>query len=261
MKSYGIERPIGLAAPCAEIEANCGKADMYKRCGLRPSHLIIPLDPGSGRTTLIEYMADMYKKAGVLNFTSGLDDYVEIVFNGELPQLKRGFAAINSAAIYANRYAELVGMDISGVADRCGETQFSELLKESKRICAHACVVFFVHSTPTRNEERLLEKLCETIDNVKRLDVEPYTREDMCALIIKTIADHGVEIKHEELFRETLADMVAEFGVSGVKDAIAMGEALVRLADFSGFTPTVDEDSLKSMIADRHNNAGRSEVK
>ena len=128
-------------------------------------------------------------------------------------------------------------------------------------MCEHACVIFFVHTAPNRNEEKLLEKLCETVDNIKRLEVEPYTKEDVCALIIKTVEEHGIEIKHENVFRAVLADMVSEFCIESVKDAITTADALVHFADFSGFTPTVDEGSLKSMITSWHNDAERSEVK
>ena len=234
---------------------------MYKKCGLRPKHYIIPLDSGSGRTTLIEYMTDKYKEAGVLSFTSGLDDYIEITFDGSLQQLKQAFAAIDSAAVYTNEYCNIIGMDISGISAHLGETQLSEFMKNCKRVCEHACVIFFVHTTPNRNEEKLLEKLCETVDNIKRLEVEPYTKEDICALIIKTIEEHGIKIEHENVFCAVLADMVLEFRIDNVKSAITTVDALVHFADFTGFTPTVDERSLKSMITCWHNDAERSEVK
>ena len=191
MKRYDITKPIGLATPCKEIEATCGMAHVYKRCGLRPKHFIIPLDAGSGRTTLVEYMTDKYKKAGVLSFTSGLDDYIEISFDGTLQQLKQAFAEIDAAAVYTNEYRNIVSMDISGISSHLGETQLTEFLKNCKRVCAYACVIFFVHTTPSRNEEKLLEKLCETVDNIKRLAVEPYTKDDICALIVKTVGEHG----------------------------------------------------------------------
>ena len=103
-------------------------------------------------------------------------------------------------------------------------------------------------------------KICRK-GNVKRLEVEPYTTEDICALFIKTVEEHGIEIKHENVFRAVLADMVAEFCIASVKDAITTADALVHFADFSGFTPNVDESSLKSMITSWHNDAERSEVK
>ena len=220
MKHYDITKPIGLATPCKEIESTCSNAHMYKRCGLRPKHYIIPLDSGSGRTTLVEYMTDKYKEAGVLSFTSGLDDYIEIAFDGSLQQLKQAFAAIDSAAVYTNEYCNIIGMDISGISAHLGETQLSEFMKNCKRVC-----------------------------------------EDISALIIKTVEEHGIEIKHENVFRAVLADMVSEFCIASVKDAITTADALVHFADFSGFIPTVDEGSLKSMITSWHNDAERSEVK
>lgn len=261
MKHYDITKPIGLATPCKEIESTCSNANMYKRCGLRPKHYIIPLDSGSGRTTLVEYMTDKYKEAGVLDFTSGLDDYIEIVFDGTLQQLRCAFAAIDSAAVYTNEYRNIISMDISGISAHLSETQLPEFMKNCKRVCEHACVIFFVHTKPNRHEEKLLEKLCETIDNIKRLEVEPYTMKDICSLIAKTVEGHGIEIKHKKIFRDVLSEMVSEFCIASVRDAITAADALVHFADFSGFSPTVDENSLKSMIASWHKDAERSKVK
>ena len=261
MKHYEITKPIGLFTPCKEIESTCSKAHLYKRCGLRPNHYIIPLDSGSGRTTLIEYMIDKYKEAGVLSFTSGLDDYLEITFDGTLPQLKQAFASIDAAAVYTNEYCNIIGMDISSISSHLGETQLTELLKNCKRVCEHACVIFFVHSIPNRNEEKLLEKICDTVDNIKRLEVEPYTRDDICALIIKKVTEHGIEIRHEAIIFADLFNMVSEFNIVSIKDAISTAGAIVHFADFSGFVPFVDENNLKSMITSWHNDAERSEVK
>lgn len=261
MNHYDITKPVGLNTPCMEIEDTCSKAHMFKRCGLRPKHYIVPLDSGSGRTTLVEYMTDKYKEAGVMDFGSGLDDYIEVSFDGTLPQLKQAFANIDSAAVYTNEYCNIVGMDISNIAVHLAETQFTEFMKNCKRVCEYACVIFFVHSVPNRNEEKLIEKICEVIDNVKRLTVEPYTNDDMCALIKKAIAENGIEIKHESVFCAMLSETVSEFCISNVKDAISTADELVHYADFSGFTPAVDEKSLKSMITGWHKDAERSEVK
>src|SRR5699024_10613320 len=98
----------------------------YQWSDLRPCHLIIPLDSGYGRTTLVEYMATVYKEYGVLDFTSSLDDYIEITFDGTLPQLRAAFGLICSAAEYANAYENIISMDISALATHAGETQYTE---------------------------------------------------------------------------------------------------------------------------------------
>lgn len=261
MKHYDIVKPIGLAALCEEVETNCKKAYMYKRCGLRPSHLIVPLDAGSGRTTFIEYMTDMYKENGVLDFASGLDDYIEITLDGSLAQLKQVFAAIEAAAVYANDYSGIIGMDISSISAHLNETQLTEFLASSAQVCDHACVVFFLHSVPSRNEERLMEKLCESVENIKRMDVEPYTSENMRDLIIKRITEYGIVVEHEQAFRSILLDMVTECGIMSVKEAISMAEALVRYADFSDFVPRADENSLKALMRNRNNGMKGREIK
>lgn len=261
MKHYDITKPIGLNTPCMEIEATCSRAHMYKRCGLRPKHYIVPLDAGFGRTTLIEYMTDKYKEAGVMDFGSGFDEYIEVSFDGTLSQLKHVFANIDSAAVYTNEYCNIIGMDISNIASHLGETQFTIFMKNCKRVCEYACVIFFVHSIPSRNEEKLIDKICEEIDNIKRLEVEPYASDDLCALITKAVAEHGIEIKHESAFCAMLSDTVAKFCIDNVKEAINMADELVYYADFSGFTPVIDENSLKSMITSWHNDTERSERK
>lgn len=261
MKHYEITRPIGLSTPCAEIERACRTAHVYRRCGLKPGHFIVPLGAGNGRTTFIEYMADMYKEAGVLDFISGLDDYIEITLDGSLQQLKQAFADIDAAAVYTNEYCNIIGMDISGIASHLGETQFTEFLRNVKRICDHACVVFFVNAIPTRNEERLLEKLCEAVENIKRLSVEPYTQEDICSLIVKFLEDHGTRVREEESFRRELQEAVTSLAITSVKEAALAVEDLIFYADFTGFVPVVDARSLKLLMKSRREGKVRRDVK
>ena len=261
MKHYEITKPIGLSTPCAEIEKACRSAHVYRRCGLKPHHFIIPLNAGNGRTTFIEYMVDMYKEAGVLDFISGLDDYIEITLDGSLQQLKQAFAEIDSAAVYTNEYCNIIGLDISGIASHMGETQFTEFLRNVKKICDHACVVFFVNAFPTRNEERLLEKLCEFVENIKRLSVEPYTKEDICDLIEKFLEDHGTRIREEERFRKELLGMVTSLDFSSVKEAASAVEELIFYADFSGFVPVVDARSIALLTKSRKEGKVRRDVK
>ena len=227
MKHFEIPKPIGLTAICQEIDQTCSRADMYKRCGLRPGHLIVPMDPGSGRTTL----------------------------------LQRAFATIDAAAIYTNEFSDLIGMDISAIASHLGETQLSEFLKNCKRVCDHACVVFFVHSVPSGNEEKLLRKLCETVENIKQIPVKPYTKDEICSLIIKTLGNHGTEVKNETAFRSILSDIVSEFHISSVHDAIHTAKELIAFADFTNRTVMVDEKSLKRLVAKWQRESERSDVK
>ena len=87
-------------------------------------------------------MATVYKEYGVLDFTSSLDDYIEITFDGTLPQLRAAFGLIRSAAEYANAYENIISMDISALATHAGETQYTEFLNGCQQICKHAWLSF-----------------------------------------------------------------------------------------------------------------------
>ena len=261
MKHHEIIRPVGLNTPCEEIERTCSHAQMYRQCGLHPDHLILPLDAGSGRTTFLEYRTDRYKEAGVMPFISGPDDYLEIQFDGTLPQLRQAFAEIDAAAVYTNAYGNLVSMDISALAQHLGETQGVEFLKNIKKVCEHACVIFFVHAEPTRGEEKLLEKLCDSVDHIKRLTVEPYTRDDLCKLVIRSVEDFGIEIRQEDRFRRDLAKLPPEFPIDTVRDALTCAESIARFADYTKFVPVVDPNSLVSMLNEWNDEQKRSEMR
>lgn len=132
MRCYNIPRPIGLESPCAEIESVCANAHLYKRCGKKPMHLIVPLDSGNGRTTFVEFLTDMYKKHGILSFTSGLDDYVEVTLDGSSTnKIAQAFSTIQEAAIYDNFYRNVAAVVISDVAKYINGPQLQEFLKES----------------------------------------------------------------------------------------------------------------------------------
>ena len=173
MKHYEITKPIGLRTPCEEIEKACEAAHVYRRCGLRPRHFIVPLNSGNGRTTLIEYMADMYKESGVLDFISGLDDYIEITLDGSLQQLKQAFAEIDAAAVYTNEYCNIIGMDISYYLEK---SKHDELRNFIRRLEAYQDSYVFVFRIPFMEKKAMDETITLLSDQmtIKLVQVPPF---------------------------------------------------------------------------------------
>ena len=244
-----IIAPVGLAGPRKEIENVCDKAAVYRIGGIRPMHFIVPLDSGEGRTTLLEYMTDKYKDAGVMDFSCGLDDYIEVVLDGSLHQLREAFASIDDAAIFDNEYRNIIGMDISGISGHLGEVQLTEFLENCRKVCEKACVVFFVHSNPTAKEEKLLEKLCEAIGgkNVKRLKIEPYTAKELRDFVARDIEDKGIEVKHVRKFSAALDKALSELGITSIKDASDFVRTIIWHGNFRGGNCFVDETSVEAV--------------
>ena len=250
MKKDKIEKPIGLSTLCNEIEDICENAQMYKRCGIKPKHLIIPLDAGAGRTTFVEYLADMYREYGIIDFSGALDEYIEVTLDGSSAHnITRGFAKFREGAVYRNEFSNVAVVNIEDMARYLVAPQFADFLREATELCRCAYVVFFISSDPTPNEEKLVSKLVNCIGDkrIRRALVEKYTTEDICLLIEKTIRDHGVSVEQYQKFHVSLMGVVVAYEITEVSNAVEMAEELIRYADFSCFIPTVNDKCLAVM--------------
>ena len=250
MKQF-IDRPIGLRGPCEIIEQICKQSYKYEYCGISPGHFSVGLDSGIRPEEFVRYIAYSFKKNKVLKFQCGLDDYLMISFDGSLPNLRKGFGIIDSAAIYSNHYENVIGMEISAISKHLGETLETEFLKRLKEVCKYACVVF-LHSG-TVNEEKLISKICECCDDVKSLTVEPYTKEDICDLISKKLTEYGMEIRNQKIFYKMLHEIVTDLDITTDKDAITVANNIVDYAVFSDSAPYIDDCCLKSLIKNHRN--------
>ena len=259
-----ITKPIGLREPCAEVETVCRNARVYQFGG-QLKHIVLPMDPGTGRSTFIEYLTSMFRAYGVLEFACSRNPYIEIAVDASSPkQVQETFNRINAAADYANKYKDVVGLDISDMANYQHQAQMKEYLPNVRALCKNAFVIFFVHANPSKNETELINKTIEAVggqDKVKHLCISAYTKEDICALIVKFLTDHGIETEQTSQFNKALLNVVSEFCLTGVKDAINTAQELVHFADFSDVIPVVNAGSLKSMADCWHNSSERSETK
>ena len=258
MKNTKIQKPIGFYELCSVIEEICQKAEIYKR--IKPPHMVVELDAGCGRTTCTQYIADMYRKYGVLPFTSGLDDFLEVKLDGSSPQkIQDGFAVFSSAAVYENDYSGIAALDITDMANYLNSTQLNEFLNRIAHLCDTAVCVFFVSSHPSPKEGQLIGKLLARIDRVKRISYEALCVEDSCRLLEEVMGEYGVAIEHHQFCFSTLSQVVEEYKIDNAKDVKAFASELLHYADYSRHTPTIDEKSLSRLVEANYQNRERVE--
>lgn len=244
-----IMKPVGLQEAIAFIDEACRDAAMYRCCGTKPPHLMLGMDPGEGRSTLVAYLVERYKAAGVLPFTCGLDDYLEIVLDGTQQQLRRAFAGVDACAVYANEYENVVAIDVIAMAAHLNENQCAEFLERCGRLCEHACVVFFTSAQRGRNEERLAQKVMESIPAVRQISVQPYTPEELGEMMKMRIAAQNILVEDEEQLREALLPVACSLETPTVRAAMAQVGAMMRYVDFQHVPARLTCDSI-SMIQD-----------
>jgi len=250
MNEYGIIRPIGLDAVCSEIENICSAPYVYRLGLLKPDHMLIQLDSGSGRTTIMEYASDMFKAAGVLDFSSGLDDYVKITLDGTLPQLRQAMFDLQSAAVYKPSFTGLVEVDATALAARSGETQYNEFFGRFAEQCRHACVFFFFPSNPTKTEACFAEKVMQSFDITMRIVPDEYNCEQIVHIAEKNLHQRGIVIDQHQKVHSMLCSIVEEHNITTVREAILLSGAVLRFADFTGTAPTIRPEQLNVLAVD-----------
>lgn len=250
MRMNENRKPIGLTEVCRYIEDVCRQGAMFSHCGRKPKHLLLAMDPGEGRTTLIEYIVDMYKAHGVLPFSCGLDDYVEVVLDGTIKQLRRSFAAIQDCATYANSFENVAAIDITAISHYLGQSQCSELMTSCSDLCESACVIFFTSANRTRNEERLVERLMKSIKDIEEIIVEPYTTDELYQMVVSAFGEKNVVIENEAAFAAGVKSMLEELENPCARTAMDLASEIMACADYTAFPPVMTQKGLKDMQND-----------
>ena len=109
-------------------------------------------------------------------------------------------------------------------------------------------MIFYIHSSPSNAEERLVEKLIANIGNIDRIVVPEYSVDELCAIAVKGIEEHGVDIDDYDSVCSALQQMIDRYQVRKARDAVLMAEKLIRFADFSQHSPVISKSTLETII-------------
>lgn len=251
MNYNNIAKPIGLSAICSLIEKNCSNSSIYKRCGIKPHHYIINLDAGEGRTTLLEYTTDMYKLFSILDFKSGLDDYLEVVFDGSFNQFKEGKSKIESAAVFSDAYRGIIGIDATALIMHKNETQWTSFLSFIKKISKEANIIFFISSQPTKHNELFVNEILKIVGNIERVNLAPYSKKEYVEIALRFIENKGIKIECTNELGNILLEEMNTDNINTVRGAINIAEKFVFFADFSGFTPVINNKTLFDFMGEK----------
>jgi len=253
MVQFTAERPVGLDAICGEIEKNCERAMLLRRSTrypdprlLKPDPCLIRLDPGNGRTTVIEYAVDLYREANVLDFSSGLDDFVEIILDGSYTQFMEEKRKYREASVYKSDYEGVVLLDAAALATHCNEKQYRDFFPWFREMCEHACVLCFFPENMTGPEAAFAEKMEKTVDRLKLIVPDPYTPDELTNICEKHIRNYGIDVICPQT---VLRELVCSSEIKLVKDVIVLADTAAHYADFAGAVPILDVPQIR-MIAD-----------
>lgn len=240
-----IFKPIGMDKLCAAVKTVCANPYPYKIAGIKPPHFAVGIDPGNGRTTILEYISDMFKENGIIDFTGGIAEYTEITLDGTLQQLDASIEFIKNSADYTNgEFMGVVGIDPTKLAGHQNETQAKNFDSFINKLADSAVIVLFTPVNMNTSELRYIDKIKSKLDDVIDFGNCVYTDTDYAEIALNFIEKSGIDFVHSKSMADTLVSAVNMLGVDSVPKAIKLAKNLIINADYSDSVPSISDKHI-----------------
>ncbi len=240
-----IFKPIGVDKLCSIVEKVCANPYPYKITGIKPPHFAVGIDPGNGRTTILEYISDMYKENGVIDFTGGIADYAEITLDGSLQQLNSCIDTVKRSADYTNGvFKGVVGIDATKISGHQNEKQAKEFESFFENVADSAVIVFFIPVNISTSEVRYTDKIKSKLSDVIDFGNCVYTDTDYAEIMLRYLENCGIDFVCSEPMVDTLVSAVHTLGVDSVPKAIKLAKSLIINADYSDSVPSISDKQI-----------------
>ena len=183
-------------------------------CHVRSKHMMIHMDEGSGRTTLLHYMSEVYEEHHVRSFLN-LDMFIEEVLPATLKELNLLEKRIVSKAVFANYFSGIIALDACGLEKCLNDTEYMGAFRQMvSNLREHALLVFFLPEKPgarTDRVEQMLEELCEHY--VVNVPACRYSARELEAILDIILRNDGIlpgDRRYPENAKEYIRDHVDE---------------------------------------------------
>lgn len=163
-------------------------------------HMLLHLNEGEGRTTLLRYMSETFTRNGVRNALD-LDPFLEERVPDNFTELLQMVARVRSHAVYTNRFTGILGIDVASIEKHMNDTAFlncfGDLICE---LAETALFVFFLPADSCPQDERVASLLGGWCDQfLVEVPSERYTPEALTRILLLLLERQHVRMDPNEL--------------------------------------------------------------
>ncbi len=225
-----INKPIGMEPLVSEVKKICENSEVYRLTPCKPNHFIIYLNKGEGRSTALEYISNMFKANGVLDFYTGLDDHIEFTFDGTYNNYIEGEQLFEDAAIYENAFAAPFGIDAAMLCSHKNEDHWNMFTNMISTKAKSAFFVFFISLIPSKNEEELIKTVKKhTKGRITEIVIPAYSKSDYHSIAIRKVKD-CVTVCEDKKTKTAISNFLDSQNINSVTKAISAAELIVTKA-------------------------------
>ena len=162
-------------------------------CCICSKHMLLHMNEGSGRTTLLRYMTEVYEENHVRNFMN-LDLFIEEILPSTLKELNLLERRIVSKAVFANHFSGIIALDAAALEKCLNDSEYMATFRRMVfNLREHAMMIFFMpeqSSARANRVEQILEELCEHY--VVNLPARMYSVQDLTSILDILLRDNGI---------------------------------------------------------------------
>lgn len=239
-----MEKVIGMTDVKTEMNTLLANASAYIKGGAQIPNFFISMESGNGQTFTTETITDLLVSNKLREF-HGLDEFLEYKTDGTLPNIKWIFADIEDNAVYDTGYKGVVAIDVTKLAGNQNGYEMKYFEEHLESVSENATIILFCSKSAGLKGEKIKDRLCKLIGNVKVIEEYQYTSNDYAEMVVQNIEDRGIEVSNVDKVVKVLSEVISDKEVCNAKSAVALAEQLVFYADYSRIIPVLDFGEAK----------------
>ena len=215
---YMRKVPVGMSVISLTLKEICREGKKRRNRGLPIPPLLLPLDSGNGRTTVLHYIADIFEESGRLEFEN-LDRVYELSLNESSSfedAIDEVFYRIDSMCVYSNPidgFDGVISIDISNLTDESVIKSFAKNIELRRK---NTAFVFFVSSEISADTKNMITKLQKYMPSVRLINLPDYSVSNLTHIAESIGQKYGITLESEET-RIALKKFISDCDIDSVK--------------------------------------------
>ena len=206
MSNKSSELPLPQAV--MKIIVNIRNLDYSKQNSKpRPPHLLIPMNSGDGRTSLINTLTEYYETFDAIQFSSR-DHYLELTLTGTVENVKHTHIEIQENIEYSNHYQGVIAFNIDSILQKLNDIVAEKFFEMVEKVKGHATLVIFV---PADCQEKHLDLIASKV-GASLIQIPPivYNTNDYTQVFIDHLSSPTMLLPRNSGKKQAVADYITQ---------------------------------------------------
>lgn len=154
------------------VDQICLNADVYRTRAAFPANILLAMDAGDGRKTVMNFIADAFKENDIITF-SEFHDVLEVSPDSTIRGVSEALRMIGSEAVFSNSFEGVVGIDVEKLRLYTDEPYVMEFLERLKNMSG-TFFIFFLSKKHFHemNSRKMVQKLRAVWPDLNVLEAE-----------------------------------------------------------------------------------------